>query len=66
MAHQALDFVTEPIWHWRETQGRREELVTFWGRHEPSDPEIGEGWYDEESDCMYVWDGHEWVCAPND
>lgn len=51
------------VWNWRETQV---EAVGTWRRHAPTEPETGQGWYDEESNCLYIWDGMEWVCVPAD
>jgi hypothetical protein len=42
------------------------ELKASCPRVEPKNPQVGEGWFDEESDCLYVWDGVEWVCVPGD
>lgn len=53
-------------WHWEECQGRALEMKSAWPREEPQNPQLGQGWFDEETDCLYVWDGQEWVCLPTD
>jgi hypothetical protein len=49
-------------WTWRQAQVA---TITV-HRQEPPRPEIGEGWFDEESQTLYVWDGSEWVCVAAD
>jgi hypothetical protein len=63
---QVLGRADEFLWHWRNCQERQMELKASWPREEPVHPTTGEGWYDEISDCLYVWDGVEWICVPND
>ena len=53
----------ERLWHWRECQ---EEFPTVWLRHEPPEPTPGQGWFDGESNCLYIWDGVRWICVPAD
>jgi len=50
-------------WHWRDCQ---EEMAASWRRNPPVAPRTGQGWYDERSNCLYIWDGIEWVCVPAD
>jgi len=63
---QVLGRADEILWHWRNCQARHMELKASCPREEPQNPETGDGWYDEASDCLYVWDGMEWVCVPGD
>lgn len=63
---QVLGRADEILWHWRNCQSRQMELKATCPREEPRNPQPGEGWYDEESDCLCVWDGVEWVCVPGD
>jgi hypothetical protein len=51
------------IWRWRDSQ---EEVRATWPREEPAEPQTGQGWFDEGTSCIYVWDGDEWVCIPAD
>jgi hypothetical protein len=66
MTTGALREVEHEQWHWRECQDCRQDMISTWPRQEPEAPETGQGWYDEESGCVYVWDGAEWVCVPAD
>lgn len=54
------------VWHWRDCQNCRLELMQIWPREEPAAPQVGQGWYDEQESCLYVWDGDEWVTVPLD
>jgi hypothetical protein len=63
---QVLGRADQLLWHWRECQGCQIDLKESWPREEPSNPKVGQGWYDERTDCLYVWDGMEWICAPED
>lgn len=51
------------VWNWRECQV---EAIGTWRRHPPAQPQPGQGWFDEDSNCLYIWDGVEWVCVPAD
>ena len=53
-------------WRWEECQRPVQEMKTAWPREEPQNPRLGQGWFDEEADCLYIWDGMEWVCLPTD
>lgn len=60
---------TEPerpreVWHWQQAQIAT--LLAVAPREEPPNPEIGQTWYDAETNCLYVWDGAEWVCVAAD
>ncbi|HEU4754955.1 MAG TPA: hypothetical protein VFU47_17745 [Armatimonadota bacterium] len=50
-------------WYWEEIQIGT--LQVHRGEP-PASPEVGQGWYDEETECLYVWDGAEWVCMAAD
>lgn len=65
MAH-AVGELRDRIWHWADCQECRDDLIRRWPVEEPSEPEVGQGWYDEDADCLNVWDGVEWVCVPTD
>ncbi len=60
-----LDF-HEGTWGWQECQTRGQEMKHCFPRDEPQNPTVGQGWYDEETECLYLWDGCEWVCTPMD
>jgi len=51
-----------PSWNWRECQ----DSSDLWRRTPPLQPARGQGWLDERSHCLYIWDGAEWVCVPTD
>jgi hypothetical protein len=53
-----------PGWHWRETQ--EGGTLRVWHGEEPREPQVGQGWFDEKTHCLYVWDGDEWVCVAAD
>ena len=65
MANGLKEREAPQTWHWSECQDRR-ELIATWPREAPSQPTVGEGWYDEDSEALCVWDGAEWVCNPSD
>jgi hypothetical protein len=50
-------------WHWRECQ---EQKTVGAAKEPPREPTLGQGWFDARSNCMYIWDGVEWVCVPTD
>ena len=60
---QQTEEIPAQVWRWRECQ---EELAAAWQREEPSEPEVGDGWYDEESNSICIWNGVEWVSIPAD
>lgn len=66
MIREAHRDLHKETWHWEECQGQVSELKLGYPQQEPESPYIGQGWYDEETDCVYVWDGWEWVCLPYD
>lgn len=66
MIRQAHRDLHKETWHWEECQDQTAEMKRFWPGREPEEPEVGQGWYDESSDCLYVWDGREWACLPTD
>lgn len=63
---QVLGRADELLWHWRNCQSRQMELKASCPRVEPQNPQNGDVWYEEASNCLYVWDGLEWVCVPGD
>lgn len=54
---------TQHTWHWRECQEQQAGLRVG---EPPREPRVGQGWFDQRSGCMYLWDGAEWVCMPTD
>ena len=64
---ECLREIQDPSWYhpwsWRDCQMGP---ISSWSREEPESPAIGQGWFDEESNCLYIWDGIEWVCVPTD
>jgi hypothetical protein len=50
-------------WYWRDLQI---DLTVEFPTEEPAEPEIGAGWYNQQSYCLCIWDGHDWVCVPLD
>lgn len=52
-----------PAWYWSDVQ--LDDLASF-PTQAPERPEVGAGWYDPEEECLYVWDGAEWVTVPLD
>lgn len=54
------------VFHWRDAQVAKTLDLRAFPREEPTHPEIGQGWYDEESESIFVWDGADWVVVPKD
>lgn len=52
--------------HWREAQVGPKLAARDWPREEPPHPERGQGWYDDETENLFVWDGDDWVVVPKD
>ncbi len=50
-------------WHWRDLQLEDDTGLTT---EEPTDPQIGDRWYDRQSHSLCIWDGIEWVAVPLD
>jgi hypothetical protein len=50
-------------WHWRDA-----ELDDFsqYPAEEPAEPKVGTIWLNPDLNCLYVWDGIEWVAMPLD
>jgi hypothetical protein len=63
---QLLGRADQFLWHWRDCQEHPLALKASWPREEPRDPKVGEGWYHVETDCLYIRDGVEWLCVPED
>jgi hypothetical protein len=53
----------ERNWYWRDCQ---EDFRAVWCREAPSEPTLGQGWFDARTGCLYIWDGARWVCVPSD
>ena len=54
---------TRRAWRWRDCQ---EEIAAVLPREQPRDPRVGQGWFDEKTSCICIWNGAEWVCIPTD
>ena len=65
MRHERHD-LNQRIWHWRECQDCRDQMIGTWQRQAPREPEGGQGRVSEQDNCLFVWDGEEWVCVPSD
>lgn len=53
-------------WRWSECQSRMVELRASFPREEPQSPSVGQGWFDDESELFYLWDGRDWIAVPAD
>jgi hypothetical protein len=52
----------QSVWRWNECQERTYQ----WQSEEPQTPRLGQGFQDPRTNCVYVWNGSEWVCVPAD
>jgi hypothetical protein len=52
----------ERHWYWRDSQLN----VAAYPTEEPADPEVGAAWFSSATNCLYIWDGVEWICVPLD
>ena len=45
---------------------QRQVNVAAYPTEEPAEPEIGAAWFNSATNCLYIWDGVEWICVPLD
>jgi hypothetical protein len=62
-AHRNLHRET---WRWADCQNRPLALKDSFPRDEPRDPLVGQGWFDEKTEHLCVWNGDYWVAIPKD
>jgi hypothetical protein len=54
------------VFHWRDAQVATKLDLREFPREEPAHPDKGQGWYDDETENLFVWDGAGWVTVPKD
>ena len=60
---QTLTEFRLPLWHWSDSQ---DTAQPDGAPGQPAEPATGQGWFDPDSNGLFVWDGQEWVSVPQD
>jgi hypothetical protein len=50
-------------WHWRVSQA---DIRVRYSKKRPLNPKVGDGWFNEATATLCVWDGRQWVSLPVD
>jgi hypothetical protein len=50
-------------WNWRDSQTGP---VDSYPTTEPTNPGVGQLWFDATVQALYIWDGAEWLEVPGD